>query len=144
MYLGEVLTADQTKLREEAHCSIKASYLFALDMFDANPKNIYNVDGRYKGNATRFINHSCKPNCKLYTVLYDHADHGVYDLAFFAIEDIPPGKEFTFDYNPNFNDGKAGSGGGRGRKGTRSTVVDEEVAAKCLCGEANCRGKVWL
>jgi histone-lysine N-methyltransferase SUV39H len=141
LYLGEVLTAEQTEAREKSHKTTKASYLFALDMFDSNPNNIYNVDGRYKGNATRFMNHSCKPNCKLFTVLYDHADQGIYDLAFFAAEDISPGKELTFDYNPSLSDSGSGN---RAKKGTRSNVVNEEVATECLCGADNCRGTVWL
>lgn len=91
-------------------------------------------DGMEVGGPTRFINHSCEPNCRLFTVSYHHADERIYDLAFFTIEEILPGTELTFDYKDEDD---------------RDVITDEmadEVErekgyrpARCLCGSKNCR-----
>ena len=104
VYLGEILTNDEAERRENNKADVgKSSYLYSLDKFvDDDPTltddNCYVVDGQYMGNATRFINHSCEPNCRQYTVSYNKYDLRVYNLAFFAYEDIPAGEELTFDY----------------------------------------------
>ena len=58
----------------------------------------YVCDGLHLEGPTRFINHSCEPNCAIYTVSYNHADTNIYDLAFFATEPIIAGTELTFNY----------------------------------------------
>ncbi|KAL8897930.1 MAG: hypothetical protein Q9192_002333, partial [Flavoplaca navasiana] len=66
-----------------------------------NPEYVeyeYVCDGMYVGSPTRFMNHSCDPNCRLFTVSYNHADTNLYELAFFTLEEIPAGMELTFDY----------------------------------------------
>lgn len=95
----------------------------------------YVCDGMYMGGPTRFINHSCDPNCAIYTVSYNHADINIYDLAFFATEAIPAGTELTFDYLSDQD---------------QSVITDERAdeiesekgyrPAKCLCGTEICRG----
>ncbi|KAL2835900.1 hypothetical protein BJY01DRAFT_222830 [Aspergillus pseudoustus] len=127
LYLGEVITTKHADEREKAAAARNApSYLFSLD-FLVNDDGIYVVDGCNFGGATRFINHSCNPNCKMFTVSRNHGDEYLYDLAFFAVKDIQPGMEFTFDYNPHMEQ------------------VDkvEPGAVPCLCGEPNCRGQLW-
>jgi len=95
----------------------------------------YVCDGMHVGGPTRFINHSCAPNLQVHTASTNHADQEIYDLAFFAKEDIPAGTELTFDYKDE--DDRA--------------VITEEMAdevgrrqsyrpAKCLCGAERCRG----
>ncbi|KAL9002228.1 MAG: hypothetical protein Q9188_004826, partial [Gyalolechia gomerana] len=59
---------------------------------------LYVCDGMHVGGPTRFMNHSCDPNCRLFTVSYNHSDHNIYDLAFFTVDAIPAGTELTFDY----------------------------------------------
>ena len=103
------------------------SYLFGLD-WNLDGDEIYVVDGQKFGSPTRFMNHSCNPNCKIVPVsTTDHGDDRIYHLAFFALRNIPPGTELTFDYNPLWD-------------GTKK--VDPN-AVKCLCGEARCRGQLW-
>lgn len=75
------------------------------------------------------MNHSCNPNCKMLPVSHNHADQGVFGMAFFALKDIAPGDELTFDYHPNW-------------KLAGPINVDPD-ATKCLCGENNCRGQLW-
>ncbi|KAI4233717.1 MAG: hypothetical protein LQ352_008224, partial [Teloschistes flavicans] len=96
--------------------------------------NQYVCDGMYVGGPTRFMNHSCDPNCRLFTASYNHSDPHLYDLAFFALEEIPAGTELTFDYKDEDD---------------RSVITDEqalEVKARdgympqpCLCKADNCR-----
>jgi histone-lysine N-methyltransferase SUV39H len=143
-YVGEILTSEETDRREEGAGAGKASYLYSLDKFacrgddacDApnhdtqclKPEDCYVIDGEFMGNVTRFINHSCKPNCRQYTVSYNKYDQKVYELAFFAYEHIRAGTELTFDYLDRDD-------------------VDEEPEGeldttfqRCMCGAKGCRG----
>ena len=88
------------------------------------------------GGPTRFINHSCDPNCRLFSVSYNKNDYMVYDLAFFALYDIRAGEELTFDYLDPDDGGEAGQASMEG-------VEDGKDAPDCHCGAKNCRGKLW-
>lgn len=122
-----MITEESADLREDLAISQnKHSYLFSLD-FLVDDENTYVVDGQKFGSPTRFINHSCNPNCKMFPVSWNHGDSRLFDLAFFSLRDIPPMTEFTFDYNPTWEGSKK---------------VDPS-AVKCLCGEKNCRGQLW-
>ncbi|KAK2784552.1 hypothetical protein FQN52_008973 [Onygenales sp. PD_12] len=125
-YLGEVITKKEADAREAAVSGGAASYLFSLD-FLVRDDSMYIVDGRKYGSVTRFMNHSCHPNCKMFPVAQYDAEQRIFDMAFFAIKDIPAGTELTFDYCPNYK---------------ASSKVDPD-AVKCLCGERNCRGQLW-
>ncbi|GIY63172.1 histone-lysine N-methyltransferase SETD2 [Caerostris extrusa] len=52
------------------------------------------LDAANKGNLSRFMNHSCDPNCETqkWTV------NGNLRIGFFAKRDIKAGEELTFDY----------------------------------------------
>ncbi|ETW09272.1 serine/threonine protein kinase [Aphanomyces invadans] len=73
------------------------------------------IDARHRGGFTRFVNHSCKPNCKAekWTV------GGETRLLVFALRDLEPGEELTFDY--------------------QWTVLGRQ-RIKCFCGEVECKG----
>ncbi len=94
----------------------------------------YSIDGMHMGGPTRFINHSCEPNCAIYTVSYNHSDEHIYELAFFAKEDIYANEELTFDYKDNdtevITDAKA----------DELEKQSGERPTKCLCGSECCRG----
>jgi histone-lysine N-methyltransferase SUV39H len=125
-----VITKEEAELREDASGPTTKSYLFSLDFFpseDSDEDDYYVVDAQRLGSPTRFMNHSCNPNCKMFPVSTNHGDTRLYDLAFFALRDIPPMTELTFDYNP----------GWKGDNGVDPNAV------KCLCGEAKCRGQLW-
>ncbi|KAL8826798.1 MAG: hypothetical protein Q9170_007266 [Blastenia crenularia] len=95
---------------------------------------LYVCDGMYVGGPTRFMNHSCDPNCRLFTVSYNHADQNLYELAFFTTQAIPAGTELTFDYKDEDD---------------RSVITqaqalelhqrDGYMPQKCLCGTPECR-----
>ncbi|KAL1607755.1 hypothetical protein SLS60_002691 [Paraconiothyrium brasiliense] len=132
-YRGEVITDAEATRREQAGGMMKASYLYNLDKHQESEglaqEDIYVVDGEFMGGPSKFMNHSCEPNCRQYTVSYNKHDSRIYDLAFFAIRDIPAGEELTFDY-------------------LDKEEADEEVdapegAVPCLCGTAKCRKWLW-
>lgn len=132
-YRGEIITDEEANRREESASSAKGSYLYLLDKFveseGLDPDDVYTVDGEFMGGPTKFINHSCEPNCRQYTVSYNKHDPRVYDIAFFACRPIPAGEELTFDYLDKDEDGSMEEPG--------------ENAIPCLCGSANCRKWLW-
>ena len=91
-YTGKVFHA--TKL---SHLR-KQVYIMELDR-DAG---LY-LDAKDVGYYTRFMNHSCEPNCELqkWNVC------GLPCVGIFALRDIEPGEELTFDYGVKFGDAKA-------------------------------------
>ncbi|KAK5168258.1 uncharacterized protein LTR77_006827 [Saxophila tyrrhenica] len=144
-YLGEIITNQEADRREQAGPKEKQSYLYSLDKFvdnveDLTHENCYVVDGQYIGGPTRFINHCCEPNCRQYTVSYDKNNPRIYDIAFFAVHNIPAGTELTFDYQDK--DEVEEDVAVRQREAARR---DPANAGKqpCNCGARKCRGFLW-
>lgn len=118
----------------------KDVYLFALDKFtDAESADDrlrgppLEVDGEFMSGPTRFINHSCDPNLKIFARVGDHADKHLHDIAMFAIKDIARGEELNFDYVS-------------GMTNEEDDWKDESKQGsmtKCLCKSENCRGFLW-
>lgn len=52
------------------------------------------IDGNIKANTARYINHSCKPNCEAET-----KNHRIY---IFALRNIKPGEELSYDYGEEY------------------------------------------
>ena len=71
------------------------------------------VDASRCGNPSRFINHSCDPNCELQRWYCGEEIR----IGIFAIKNIEKGAELTYDY--------------------QLSAVQSFV---CKCGSANCRG----
>lgn len=145
-YIGEIITNEEAGRREKRSGAEKNSYLYSLDKFVGDDETLtvdtcYIVDGQYMGNVTRFINHSCEPNCRQYTVSYNKHDLRIYDLAFFAVQDIPAGTELTFDYADL--DEKEEDVVRREREAAERDprMADEE---RCDCGARKCRGFLWM
>jgi uncharacterized protein len=75
------------------------------------------IDASVGGNAARFVNHSCRPNCEA-------LQEG--DRVFItAIRNIQPGVELTYDYALQIE---------RGHSAARAR------AFACRCGASRCRG----
>nr|XP_061798762.1 histone-lysine N-methyltransferase NSD2-like [Nerophis lumbriciformis] len=109
-YVGELIDEDECRARiKHAHeNNITDFYMLTIDkdrIIDAGPK----------GNFSRFMNHSCQPNCETqkWTV------NGDTRVGLFAVCDIPSGTELTFNYNLDC-------------LGNEKTV--------CRCGAPNCSG----
>ena len=77
------------------------------------------IDGTIGGNESRFINHSCEPNCEAYVF-----DEQVY---IYALRDIACGEELTFDYQLRPPTGVVSR---------KSDAADYP----CRCGSPQCRG----
>ncbi|KAL1847128.1 hypothetical protein Daus18300_014030 [Diaporthe australafricana] len=141
-YLGEVIRPEEAERRR--HNSSKAQrkdvYLFGLDKFtdpdSMDPRLVgapLEVDGEFMSGPTRFINHSCDPNLRIFARVGDHADKHIHDLALFAIRDIGKGEELTFDYV---------DGQGEILSNAKDEKLQEEMT-RCLCGSEKCRGYLW-
>ena len=81
------------------------------------------IDGGRGGNASRFLNHSCDPNCEAVI----HGDDADARIFFHALRNIQPGAELTFDYKYERTDAH--------------TEADERFYA-CRCGAPTCRGTI--
>ncbi|KAI1179382.1 SET domain-containing protein [Nemania sp. FL0916] len=141
-YMGEIITGQEAnRRRAESHVAQKKDvYLFALDKF-SNPDSFderlrgppLEVDGQFKSGPSRFINHSCEPNLRIFARVGDHADKHIHDLAFFAIRNISRGEELTFDYIDGVDDSEVDA---------RDPEKQKDMA-RCLCGSKKCRGWLW-
>lgn len=135
-YRGEIITNDEANKRGGKRTVDEEIYLMDLDKWtEEEGAAQYVCDGMHVGGPTRFINHSCDPNCAIYTVSYNHADNSIYELAFFATEAIPKGTELTFDYVSEEDHTPITE--------KRANELEKEKGyrpAKCLCGAATCRG----
>lgn len=79
--------------------------------------NGFVIDPRINGNLARFINHSCKPNCK--AVLIEKR------VFIETLRKIQADEEITLDYSVSL-----------GRKPTRKDLL----RFQCICDSSNCRG----
>ncbi len=87
-YKGKILTKKQVEENSKFD-NEKAIYLFNI-----NKK--YDLDGDFKYNTARLINHSCNPNCEVYGT-------GL-KVWVYAIRDIKKGEELTYDYGFGFDE----------------------------------------
>ncbi len=82
-YTGEHINLEEAVCRNNP--SSKAFSPYILEVFE----NLF-IDGRWHGNASRFMNHSCDPNCRI---------RRIKRRAFIvASRPIFPGEELTIDY----------------------------------------------
>ncbi|CAK4033509.1 Histone-lysine N-methyltransferase SUV39H1 [Lecanosticta acicola] len=149
-YLGEVISQEEADRREEKAGEMKNSYFFGLDKFtrdpnyaafaDIDPDDCHVVDGQHMGGPSRFINHSCEPNCRQYTVSYNKNDPYVYNLAFFAYDNIPAGEELTFDYMDG-DEEEEEEAVRRREEALRDPANAHKI--RCNCGARKCRGFLW-
>ncbi|XP_068166461.1 histone-lysine N-methyltransferase NSD3 isoform X1 [Antennarius striatus] len=109
-YVGEVIDTEecQQRIKRAQENHVTNFYMLTLTkdrVIDAGPK----------GNSSRFINHSCSPNCETqkWTV------NGDVRIGLFALCDIEADTELTFNYNLHC-------------VGNRRTT--------CHCGSDNCSG----
>ena len=110
-YKGELISWPEA-LRRHPHDPDDPDHTF---YFHIDDKRV--IDANVAGNAARWINHACEPNCQA-----DEEDGRVFIRA---LEDIGPGDELFYDYG---------------------LVIDERYTPKlkkryaCRCGSPRCRG----
>ena len=86
-YKGKIITKKQVEENEKFD-NDKAIYLF-------NINKRYDLDGDFKYNTARLINHSCDPNCEV-------TGTGL-KIWVYAIRDIKKGEELSYDYGFSFD-----------------------------------------
>ncbi|RXN11302.1 histone-lysine N-methyltransferase 2B-like protein [Labeo rohita] len=108
-YAGNVIRAVLTDKREKYYDSKGIGcYMFRIDDFDV-------VDATMHGNAARFINHSCDPNCYSRVINVEGQKH----IVIFALRKIYRGEELTYDY--------------------KFPIEDANNKLHCNCGARRCR-----
>jgi len=86
-YIGKIITKKQTEESEKFDNS-KPIYLFNLN-------NRYDLDGNFKFNTARLINHSCNPNCEV--------KGAGLKIWVYSIKKIKKGEELTYDYGFSYD-----------------------------------------
>jgi len=110
-YKGEIIDW-QEALRRHPHDPSDPDHTF---YFHIDEHNV--IDAKFGGNAARWINHACTPNCEA-----DEVDGRIFIKALRAIK---PGTELFYDYG---------------------LIIDERYTPKlkkqfeCRCGTKDCRG----
>lgn len=109
-YVGERITWKQA-LKRHPHDPSDPNHTF---FFHIDDKQV--IDAAVGGNAARWINHACDPNCE--------ADENDGRVFIKALRDIAPGEELFYDYG---------------------LIIDDRYTPKlkkqfeCRCGSADCR-----
>jgi len=110
-YKGEVINWKEA-LRRHPHDPAQPNHTFYFHIDDGRV-----IDGNVNGNAARWINHSCEPNCEA-----DEVNGRVYIKT---LRNIAAGEELNYDYG---------------------LIIDEPYTPKllaefpCWCGSESCRG----
>jgi SET domain-containing protein len=83
-YVGEIITWKEA-LRRHPHDPKDPNHTF---YFHIDEKHV--IDAKYGGNSSRWINHSCKPNCEP-----DEVEGRIFIKA---LRNIQAGEELNYDY----------------------------------------------
>lgn len=111
-YTGEIIGWPEA-LRRHPHDPKDPNHTFYFSLDDGS----HVIDAKVGGNASRWINHACEPNCE--------ADEDEGRVFIRALRDIRPGEELFYDYG---------------------LVIDERYTPQlkkdyaCRCGSPRCRG----
>lgn len=111
-YTGEVISWAEA-LRRHPHDPAQPTHTFYFHIEGGCV-----IDAKHGGNSSRWINHSCAPNCEA-----EETPEGRVFIK--ALRDIAPGEELFYDYG---------------------LVIDEPLTARlkaeyaCHCGTPACRG----
>jgi [histone H3]-lysine36 N-trimethyltransferase len=109
-YVGEVINNEQFNARSGKYGEEGRRHFYFMTL-----QSDLVIDATQKGSISRFMNHSCNPNCETQKWIVN----GRLCIGLFARRDIPAQTELTFNYRcERFGD----------------------VVQKCLCGEASCTG----
>lgn len=110
-YKGELISWEEA-LRRHPHDPSNPDHTFYFHIDDERV-----IDGGHGGNASRWINHACVPNCE--------AEEDGDRIFIKALRDLQPGEELFFDYG---------------------LIIDERYTPAlkkrfaCHCGHPRCRG----
>jgi len=116
-YKGQRRSHEEVDAGESGDIESGHTFLFTLN-------DAWVIDASIEGNAARWINHSCAPNCE--AVLVEDEDAPAKSRVFIeAIRAIKPGEELTYDYGITLAE--------------RHTGRLKKIWA-CRCGSKKCTG----
>lgn len=104
-YVGERIGAEEADRREIENDKVRVTYIFEVDEYNY-------IDGAVGGNESKYINHSCDPNCSI--------EREGKRVMIFSARLIKKGEELTYDYCYD------------------KSCYEE----KCHCKSHNCRGHI--
>ena len=110
-YKGEVISWPEA-LRRHPHDPKDPNHTFYFELETGDA-----IDGKHRGNAARWINHACKPNCEAEEI------NGRVFIK--ALRGLKPGEELFYDYGLSIE-----------ARYTAKLKKDYE----CRCGAKTCRG----
>lgn len=94
-YVGDVISEHEFKNR------LNTQYSSDVHHYGIYLEAGFVVDARDMGNESRFVNHSCWPNCEIQKWIVK----GLPCVAIFSLRSISPGEELTIDYKfQSYND----------------------------------------
>jgi SET domain-containing protein len=111
-YKGEIISWPEA-LRRHPHDPSDPNHTFYFSLDDGS----HVIDAKFGGNAARWINHACQPNCEA-----DETEDGRVFIR--ALRNLQPGEELFYDYG---------------------LVIDLRYTPKlkkeyeCRCGSRRCR-----
>lgn len=114
-YIGERITQEEADRRYDDE-SMERHHTF---LFNLDDKGKGVLDAGTVHNESRYINHSCDPNCE---ALIDKGHIYIY-----ALRTIEPGEELVYDYAYERTEGMG---------------PDSESLYVCRCGSPKCRGTI--
>ena len=112
-YVGERISHDEADRRYDDE-TMDEHHTF---LFTVSGRTV--IDATVDGNESRYINHSCDPNCE------SEIERG--RVFIYAMRDIAVGEELFYDYAYE-------------RSGDETE--EDERRYRCLCGTAACRGSI--
>ncbi|XP_047120741.1 histone-lysine N-methyltransferase ash1 [Schistocerca piceifrons] len=111
-YVGEVVSEKEFKDR------MASRYINDTHHYCLNLDGGLVIDGHRMGGDGRFVNHSCEPNCEM----QKWSVNGLFRMALFALRDIEPLEELSYDYN--------------------FSLFNPAEGQTCKCGSSQCRGVI--
>lgn len=110
-YVGTLIRNETSNLREKNYnAANRGIYMFRID-------NDVVCDATISGNAARYINHSCDPNCVAEVVTFGP---DTKKIIIFSNRKLVKGEELTYDYKFDIED-------------------DRQKKIPCTCKAPNCR-----
>jgi len=112
-YIGETISRKEGDKRsgDRINKYLKSNRTGSVYIFELNKK--YDIDGFFRYNKARYINHSCNPNCEV-DIINDR-------IWISSIKNIKKGEELSYDYGYEFD-----------KEDFRDHI--------CKCGSKNCIG----
>eukprot|EP00210_Caulerpa_lentillifera_P004802 g4584.t1 len=109
-YMGEILDEMEYLRRRTFYAESGHKHYYFMQIGNGEV-----IDACRMGNAGRFMNHSCDPNCETQKWLVK----GDLRVGFFTTRSVQAGEELTFNYN-----------------------FQTEKPIRCYCGSSNCTGSI--